>query len=173
MPGPVDTWGGTWSTSGWRSNQITVLFSVDEQPRSGNYTLYIELADFAKEFLPLVKVYINGQEERIALETEGYSRELQRSPSRTEPFVNEDALRGEYSGATPKTLAIPVDQSVIKKDGNRVTITVLEGSWIKFDQIRLEGPELKLRKAGKLFVREVRPADYQVSTDQKGIFSRC
>jgi len=129
--------------------------------------LYIELADFAKEFLPMVKVSINGQEERIALETEGYSRELQRSPSRTEPFVNEDALRGEYSGATPKTLEIPVDQSVIKKDGNRVTITVLEGSWIKFDQIRLEGPELKLRKAEKLFVREVRPADYQVSTEEE------
>ena len=26
LPGPVDTWGGTWSTSGWRSNQITILF---------------------------------------------------------------------------------------------------------------------------------------------------
>ena len=166
LPGPVDTWGGTWPTSGWRTNQVTILFSVDEQPESGDYTLYIELADFAKEFLPLVKVYINEQEERFALEAEGYDRESQPSPSRREEFINEAALRGDDTDATPTTIAVPVDPNVIKKDGNRVTITVLEGSWIKFDQIRLEGPDLKLREVEKLFVREVRPADYQIETEQ-------
>src|SRR5258706_16207289 len=25
LPGPVDTWGGTWPTSGWRTNQINIL----------------------------------------------------------------------------------------------------------------------------------------------------
>ncbi len=35
-----------------------------------------------------------------------------------------------------------------------------------FDQIRLEGRELDLKQAEKLFVREARPADYQVETDQ-------
>lgn len=165
LPGPVDTWGGTWSTSGWRSNQITILFSVDELPNNGEYTLYIELADFAKEFLPLMKVYINNQEYRIALEAEGYDRKLQRSPMRTEPFVNENALRGDAADATPTTVRIPVGENVIQKNGNRVTITVLEGSWIKFDQIRLEGPELKLKQTGQLFVREVRPADYQLVTE--------
>ena len=166
LPGPVDTWGGTWSTSGWRSNQVTILFSIDEEPKNGDYTLYIELADFAKEFLPVMKVYINDQEQRIELEAEGYNRESQRSPSRREPFVNEDALRGDDSNATPTTIAIPVDENVIKKNGNRVTITVLEGSWIKFDQIRLEGPELPLRQSEQLFVREARPADYQLATEQ-------
>jgi len=166
LPGPVDTWGGTWSTSGWRSNQVSILFSIEELPDSGEYTLYIELADFAKEFLPLVKVYINDQEQRVTLDAEGYDRDSQRSPSRTEPFVNEDALLGDYSKATPRTVAIPVDENVIKKNGNRVSITILEGSWIKFDQIRLEGPELSLSQADQLFVREARPAEYQLTTEQ-------
>jgi len=30
LPGPVDTWGGTWPTSGWRSNQVSILFAADE-----------------------------------------------------------------------------------------------------------------------------------------------
>src|SRR6056297_2988282 len=166
LPGPVDTWGGTWPTSGWRSNQVTILFAADEEPASGDYTLYIELADYAKEFLPLVKVSVNDQDERIALEAEGYDRETQPSPARNEDFVDEAALKGDYSEATPITLTIPIDQGVIEKNGNRVMITILAGSWIKFDQIRLEGPELKLRHAEKLFVRDVRPAEYQVTKDQ-------
>ena len=166
LPGPVDTWGGTWPTSGWRSNQVTILFAVDEEPVPGDYTLYIELADFAKEFLPLVKVSVNGQEERIALEAEGYNRESQPSPARNEDFVNEAALKGDNTEATPTTIAIPIDEHVIEKNGNRVTITILEGSWIKFDQIRLEGPELQLRTVEKLFVRDLVPADYEVIKDQ-------
>ena len=169
LPGPVDTWGGTWSTSGWRSNQITILFSVDELPDNGEYTLYIELADFAKEFLPLIKVYINNQEQRIELEAEGYDRKSQRSPSKTEPFVSENALQGDASDATPITVSIPVEENIIQKNGNRVTITVLEGSWIMFDQIRLEGPELTIRQSERLFIRESRPADYQLETEQGNV----
>ncbi|MCG2587923.1 GH92 family glycosyl hydrolase [Rhodohalobacter sulfatireducens] len=166
LPGPVDTWGGTWPTSGWRSNSVNILFSADEEPENGNYTLYIELADFAKEFLPVVKVHINGQEVRYALQAEGYSRESQRSPARNEEFINEEALRGEDADATPTTISIPIDQNVIQQDGNEINITILEGSWIKFDQVRLEGPELKLRNVEKLFVRDVRPAEYQVVKGQ-------
>lgn len=169
LPGPVDTWGGTWSTSGWRSNQITILFYADEQPKDGGYTLFIELADYAKEFLPLIKVYINDQEQRIELEAEGYDRKSQRSPSRTVPFVSENALQGDASNATPITVSIPVEENIIQKNGNRVTITVLEGSWIMFDQIRLEGPELTLRQSERLFIRESRPADYQLETEQGSI----
>lgn len=166
LPGPVDTWGGTWPTSGWRSNQVSILFSIDELSETGDYTLYIELADFAKEFLPLVKVHINDQEQRSSLEAGGYDRQSQPSPSRNEDFINEDALRGDLTNATPTTIAIPIEENVIRQGGNQVMITVLEGSWIIFDQIRLEGPQLQLQQAEKLFVRETRPADYQVETDR-------
>lgn len=26
LPGPVDTWGGTWPTSGWRTNEVNIFF---------------------------------------------------------------------------------------------------------------------------------------------------
>src|SRR6476659_9800433 len=28
LPGPVDTWGGTWPTSGWCTRQVNILFGV-------------------------------------------------------------------------------------------------------------------------------------------------
>ena len=30
LAGPADTWGGTWPTSGWRTNQVNILFSLKE-----------------------------------------------------------------------------------------------------------------------------------------------
>ena len=32
LPGPTDTWGGTWPTSGWRTHQVTILFDLDKKP---------------------------------------------------------------------------------------------------------------------------------------------
>lgn len=28
LPGPDDTWGGTWSTSGWRTHDANILFGI-------------------------------------------------------------------------------------------------------------------------------------------------
>src|SRR3989337_1895839 len=51
LPGPVDTWGGTWPTSGWRTNQINILFGIKNIPANGEYKLVIKLTDYAKKFL--------------------------------------------------------------------------------------------------------------------------
>ena len=56
----VDTWGGTWPTSGWRTNQVNILFGIQNVPVKGEYKLIIRLADFAKKFLPLIKVTVNN-----------------------------------------------------------------------------------------------------------------
>ena len=32
LPGPADTWGGTWPTSGWRTHEVNILFGLDGQP---------------------------------------------------------------------------------------------------------------------------------------------
>src|ERR1700754_3793443 len=32
LPGPVDTWGGTWPTSGWRTSQVNILFGIKDMP---------------------------------------------------------------------------------------------------------------------------------------------
>src|SRR3978361_801019 len=36
LPGPVDTWGGTWPTAGWRTNQVNLLFTVKDLLAKGN-----------------------------------------------------------------------------------------------------------------------------------------
>ena len=35
LPGPTDTWGGTWPTSGWRTHQVNILFGLDNIPPNG------------------------------------------------------------------------------------------------------------------------------------------
>ncbi len=39
LPGPDDTWGGTWGTSGWRTHEINILFALKSFPpeASGNW----------------------------------------------------------------------------------------------------------------------------------------
>ena len=45
-------------------------------------------------------------------------------------------------------------------------MTTLEGSWLKFDQIKLEGPGgVKLKEYEKVYLRNVEPADYEVELD--------
>src|SRR6478609_2492037 len=168
LPGPVDTWGGTWPTSGWRTNQVNILFGVQNLSANGEYKLVIKLADYAKKFLPLIKVTINNQEEIIQLGAEGYDVNKQPYPSQNEPYVDLNSLSGKSTASTPKTIEIPIGHNVIKKGANCVIIEVLQGSWIMFDQIQMNGPECILEKPTKLFVRNVEPAKYTLDIDKKG-----
>lgn len=65
LPGPADTWGGTWPTSGWRTHQVNILFGLKEIPSDGTCTLVVDLLDYAKNFLPLVKVSVNTQDAKF------------------------------------------------------------------------------------------------------------
>lgn len=166
LPGPVDTWGGTWPTAGWRTNQINMLFGVKTLPARGDYTLVIHLTDYAKKFLPLLKVLINGHAHRIQLKAKGYDLATQPHPRENEPYVDSSALKGDLSSATPKTLEIPIPHEVIREGGNSIILTVVEGSWIMFDAIALRGPSgVSLQTPGKMFVASVRPAGYELQQD--------
>src|SRR6185312_9046303 len=80
IPGPADTWGGTWPTAGWRTNEVNILFGIRDLPSGGDYKLMIRLSDYAKKFLPLIKVSINGQDEEIKLGAKKYDLEKQPYP---------------------------------------------------------------------------------------------
>lgn len=168
LPGPVDTWGGTWNTSGWRINQVNILFGIDKIKNAGDYKLVIDLADFAKTFLSLIKVSINEFDKKIQLTADGYDVEKQRAPSYTEQHIDTTALLGNLGNSTHKTIEIPIDSKFIKEGGNEISISVLEGSWIMFDHIRLEGnADVDLKKPKNLFVRNVQVADYSIENDGK------
>lgn len=166
LPGPVDTWGGTWPTAGWRTNQVNILFGVENLPAKGDYKLIIKLSDFAKKFLPLIKVSINDQDKKIQLTADGYNVATQPYPRQNEAYIDSASLKGDLSSATPKTIEIPINRNVLKNGGNTITITITQGSWIMFDQVSLEGSsEVTLQKPGHMFVRNVKAADYELESD--------
>ncbi len=164
LPGPVDTWGGTWPTSGWRTNEINILFGTDDIRANADYKLVFKLTGFSKKFLPLVKISVNNQIEKIQLEAEGFDLALQPNPRHKESYTDNAPISGS-SDTTLITFAIPVKRNILKPGGNRISVTVLEGSWIMFDYIALEGPNTKLEEPGKAFVRKVEPANYEVQTE--------
>lgn len=171
LPGPVDTWGGTWPTSGWRTHQVNILFSLKETPKADkDYRLAVDLADFAKEFLPLVKVSVNNIDRKFQLSTPGHDIATQRKPRQNEPEKDTLSIRGDYSAATPQSLMVPLKGNGLKKEGNVITISVLEGSWILFDRIALEGRKTKVEnKIKEIFLRDAHPAGYELSQDGKRV----
>ena len=44
LPGPADTWGGTWPTSRYRTNEVNIIIKLDGQPE-GDCLLAVDLAD--------------------------------------------------------------------------------------------------------------------------------
>jgi predicted alpha-1,2-mannosidase len=163
LPGPTDTWGGTWPTSGWRTHQINILFGLDNLPAKGEYKLAINLLDYAKTFLPLVKVSINAQDEKFQLGDADILAKQRKARDR-EPITDTLSITGNLQNATSKTIEIAISGNTLKKGGNIITITVLEGSWILFDEVHLEGPQgVKVTDASKFFIRNVYPATYELS----------
>lgn len=164
LPGPADTWGGTWSTAGWRTHCVNILFNLRREPRkSGDFILRIHLADHATKFLPLVKVSLNEKDLKVQLGKEGVDLSSLPAPGTTEPVTDTLGISGDLSGASPATIEMPLTGEDLHKGPNILTISVLDGSWILFDQIELLGPARnKTGRPRGVFVREVKAAPYQL-----------
>lgn len=170
LPGPADTWGGTWPTSGWRTHQVNLLFGLDGTPGRGDYWLEVDLLDYAKNFLPLVKVSVNAQDMKFQLDAPGYELSRQRKPHQNEKIVDTLAITGQLDRATPRRLMIPINPEVLHKGGNEVTITVLEGSWILFDRVALLGAEgVRTTQPAGVFIRDVAAAPYQIKASKQTV----
>ena len=170
LPGPLDTWGGTWPTSGWRTHQVNILFGLSEEPVSEACRLVVDLADYAKNFLPLVKVSVNDLDTRFQLGAPGRDLSRQRKPSLMEPVTDTLSLAGNYAEATPRTLEIPLPAGVLHRGGNEIVITVLEGSWILFDRIALEAPaSVRTVRTEQAFVRGVSAAPYRLTEERRSV----
>lgn len=150
LPGPADEWGGTWSTSGWRTHDINILFGIDKLPAEGEWKLVIGTTDNAVKKPPLLKVAINDQAQKFQLAAGG----------------SDSSIVGNTTGAKPCVFEIPVRPGVLRTGGNNITLSVLEGSWILFDFVRLEGPGgIKLVEPGQLFIRNVSAAAYETEAN--------
>lgn len=152
LPGPADTWGGTWGTSGWRTHEVNILFGVKSMPSKGTWKLVVDLVDSQAD-KSLVKVCINNQQNKFLLKGK-----------------SNGSIEGKFSEGSERILEIPVNPGIIKEGGNCVTISILEGSWIVFDAIHMEGPDgVELTNNDKVFVRNVEPANYELFNGKKRI----
>lgn len=151
LPGPDDTWGGTWHTSGWRTHETNILFNVAKLSKRGECKLVVDLVD-ANPTRSVVKVTVNSIEQKF--EIKGHSKEV---------------LEGDTKEAKEQLLELPIKVTDLKEGGNTVKISVLEGGWIVFDQIRLEANgDMVLGEDNEFaFVRNVSPATYEI--EQQGI----
>ena len=146
LPGTSDTWGGTWGTAGWRSHTLNILFGIDKTPKGGDYKLIIDIVDCNPEDLPLLKVTVNGKSWKYRI-----------------PIINANSgLDGITSDSLEYLIEIPIENEWIKVGGNEINLTTLEGSWLRFDQVKLDAPEgTRLNEHNKVFVRDVKAADYE------------
>lgn len=167
LPGPADTWGGTWPTAGWRTHQLNLLFDLAKTPGKETCTLEIDLADYSKQFLPYIKISVNGQVERIQLTAENIDPAAQPKPSKTDDTTSSPSLTGDFSDATPYTIKVPVAPGTLKGGNNEITIATLEGSWIIFDKISLSGPkDIKTVEPESVYIRDVAVAPYEIDGQQ-------
>ncbi|NND08879.1 MAG: hypothetical protein HKN87_21105 [Saprospiraceae bacterium] len=154
LPGPNDEWGGTSPTSGWRSHTLNILFSVGTYVPRNQCRLIIDIHDINAEDPPIFKITINGK---------SWKHELpQGSGNKTPTDESDEGL--EY------LIELPVPADLIKSGGNKISMTIIQGSWLLFDQIRLEGrSKMKLRENSKLLLGNVKSANYEIKTDSGNI----
>jgi len=149
IPGTSDTWGGTWGTSGWRSSTLNIFFGIDKLPEKGEWKLTVDILDSNSRDLPLFKVTVNGMSWKYRI-----------------PVINENnTIDSTDTSFSEYLLEIPLPAGLITENGNEITLTTLEGSWLKFDQIKLEGPGgTRIKEYSKVYIRDVQAADYEIET---------
>jgi len=151
IPGTSDTWGGTWGTSGWRSSTLNILFGVDKLPKSGEWKLTIDILDCNSENLPLFKVIINGKSWKYRIPAFNLNNTLDKQPADSSEYLIE----------------IPIPEGLITKGGNEINLTTLEGSWLKFDCVKLGGPDkVVLTENKQVYFRSVKSADYEIKAGE-------
>lgn len=145
LPGPADKWSGFEGLSVARSCFQNIYFEILRKGK-GSWSLIIDFIETQPKTPPLLKVAVNGKAFKYAL-PEGFS---------------EDALTSGLSNGNPHSLAIPLNDEDIHLGHNEIQIYSLEGGWVVFDDIRLEGPSgTKVASSfPDVYVKNVRPATY-------------
>lgn len=152
LPGPRDSWGGTAPTSGIRSHLSNILFDIDKLSSANNWKLVIDLLGYNGDKPPLFKVIINGKA----------------SVSQLPKKEIDNAVTGDLTNAKEYLIQIPIAPGVLHAGGNEIQLSSLDGSWLVFDQVRLEGPATATLKTPKnAFIRTAKPANYEVIQDGK------
>lgn len=147
LPGPADGWGGTGGTSGLRTHVLNILFYLNRVDFGGTFKLVIDVLDAHASTPPYLKVTVNNRSWKF-LVPQGEAG---------------DTPDGNVRNPLKFIIEIPLQTNDLRKGANEIKLTSIEGSWMVFDDIRLEGPErVSSRTPSKsAFLRSVSSAEYQ------------
>ena len=151
LPGPEDSWGGTGPTSGIHTPVLNILFGINHFSQGGKLKLIIDVLDTHPEKPPVFKVIFNNKSWKFQLKNGG----------------DGGSLEGNFNKTVKQTIEIPIEANILQTGGNQIVLSNLEGSWLIFDDIRLEGSDdVQLQLPGNTaFLRSVRPANYEIEKD--------
>lgn len=148
LPGPTDTWGGTWGTSGWRTHDINILFGINDIKENKELTLEIDILDSSPTDAPLLKINVND------IYSKNFELKLGGS---------EESLNGDFSKAKSQKIVLTIPTEVIKRGGNIINLNTIRGSWMIFDKLGLKGSnDIILEVPTTTFIRDVKAADYLI-----------
>lgn len=173
LPGPKNSWGGTGRTAGIRSHFITLAFELEgvggneqtastadinaKNPKS-NWRLTLDLLGVDETHGADVKVLVNGESFKFPYKPS--ANQNSKADQETEesdplpPFTDDK-----------KEIVIVGYQDLFKEGYNEIVITSLDGGWIAFDQVKLEGPQqVSLQKPADAMIRSVKPATFEISS---------
>ena len=151
LPGPKDSWAGSGSLASIRTQVLNILFGIAQLPVNDSSVFTINSLGYNGSLPPLVKILVNGK-----------SFEFQLPQQDTN-----NVIAGDLRHAKPYKIQIPV-KDLLHTGGNEIQITSLKGSWLVFDQVKLDAsPDLKLIKPTNAFLRSVKAADYEIEKDGK------
>ena len=152
LPGPADAWAGSGGLAGTRTQVLNILFDLMDFPEDGAWRLVVDLVDVQSSTPPIFKATINGRSWKFHLS----------------PGASSESLNGRSEKGKEQIIEIKLDSGIIRTGGNHIELTIIQGSWLIFDQIRLDGAKgANLAPKASVFVREVKPADYEVEWDGK------
>jgi len=150
LPGPADGWGGTGPTSGIRSHQINALFSLKQLDVKAPSKFIVNILDHNTAKPALLKISINGRAFKYRLAGRGNNR----------------GIEGDLSATAAMHIEIPLAAGMLRTGGNAIQLTVLEGSWLIFDNVKLEGKaRLETHANLGMYIRSVTAADYSISNE--------
>jgi alpha-mannosidase len=122
-PGPADAWAGS------RRHSFAVVFGLKEwkptELAAGEECrLVVDLIDTHPSIPPLLRAQVND----LVLE-----KQLPAGGS-------DESVRGEAGRRSPFSWVAPFACSVLRPGNNDVTLTTVSGSWLLYDNVRLEAP---------------------------------
>jgi predicted alpha-1,2-mannosidase len=152
LPGPANDWGGTGTTAGIRSHFLTIFLEMDQVPSASSCTLVVDVLETDSAQAPLLKVLVNGK---------AWKFPLQKGRGRKNP-------EGGFEKAGEQVVKIALPPDLIQNGANEIQLTSLEGGWLVFDQIRLEGPSsATLIAPSSALIRDCQVADYEIEAKGK------